>query len=118
MMTIDFIKYNALRGFNFGQMNQFIKFEKSICQPDGLGGYEEKWIEVGCAWAKVAPMLQLKNTDLYKSKASAYLVMRYDHTVEAGMRLVTDKQAYDICHMVAIDHKFLLLSINEVHYHV
>jgi head-tail adaptor len=117
-MTLDFSKYNSLRGFSFYHMNKWISVKSGRFTPDQLGGLNEEWELIAEAWAKIIPMSNFKNTDLYNKKASFWIIMRYDPDIKGVIRIYTDEQVFDIGKTINIENKFTLMSAMEGNNHV
>lgn len=118
MMTLDFSKYSSLRGFIFSHMNSFISLQKAIYKPDGFGGMDEEWQNVGGMWAKIIPMSNFKNTDLYRKKVNAWIVVRYNPDISGDMRIISNDVIYDIGHIMNMDSRFIIMSAMEGNHYV
>lgn len=97
-------------------MNQFVQLQQPIYSADGCGGFEEEWREIGKAWAKIIPMSQFKNTDVYRKKVSVCIVMRYDSNIRTDMRIIADTSGYDIINITNIENRFIIIAAMEVHH--
>ena len=117
-MTLDFSKYNSLRGFAFYHMNKFVSVKRGNFISDQLGGIDEEWELIKEAWAKIIPMSAFKSTDLYNKKASFWIVMRYDPDIKGTIRINSDEQVFDIGKIINIENKFTFMSATEGNNHV
>jgi len=112
-MSLDLSKYNSLREFSFPHMNSLVNLKKPIYKSDGLGGIEEEWHDEGKAWAKIMPMSNFKNTDLYRKKANVLIIMRHDPDISPDMRIISGNLVYDIENITNIETRFIIISAAE-----
>jgi SPP1 family predicted phage head-tail adaptor len=81
-----------------GDLDQRVTLQHRITAPDGGGGYETSWSDIGTIWAKVVPLgaVETLTAQQSESRVSYQIWVRWRPDLGADMRLIWRGKTFDI----------------------